>query len=170
MGQSLPPAVTASPVLMRRISGKTFIGHFLIADTVALLVTAILVVFQQMSAVWMVIGGAVLVNLILMGGMQIALRSSVYTLYGDRMEVESGILSRRIENIDLFRVRDVGLHQSILGRLLNYGDLYILSTDSSAPQLQIRGIDNPRGFYQIIRERVGARANPALERVLNLGK
>lgn len=81
-------------------------------------------------------------------------RIATYRLFKDRLEVERGIFTRQIENIELFRVRDVGLRQGVLGRAINFGDVYVHSTDSTVPSLHLVGIDDPRSFYQQARELV----------------
>jgi len=80
--------------------------------------------------------------------------STEYRLFGESLEVESGIISRRIENIQLFRVRDLGLAQSILNRLAGVGDIIVTSTDQSAPHYRIRGVEDPRDLYDRLRELV----------------
>jgi uncharacterized membrane protein YdbT with pleckstrin-like domain len=80
--------------------------------------------------------------------------STEHRVFQDSLEVESGIIARRIENIQLFRVRDIGLRQGILARILNFGDISIASTDQSNPHFTLRGIDNPRALYDMLRELV----------------
>ena len=80
--------------------------------------------------------------------------STEYRLFQESLEVESGIISRRIENIQLFRVRDLGLAQSILNRLAGVGDVIVTSTDQSAPRYRVRGVESPREFYDRLRELV----------------
>jgi membrane protein YdbS with pleckstrin-like domain len=82
--------------------------------------------------------------------------STAYRLFPDRLEVASGLFTRSIENVDLFRIRDLGVRQGIYGRIANFGDLYLHSTDSSTPDLHIRGIDAPEAFYRQMRELVEA--------------
>ena len=77
-----------------------------------------------------------------------------YRLFPDLLEVESGLVSRRIENIQLFRVRDLGLEQSLLNRLAGVGDVTVTSTDQSAPHFRLRGVDDPRALYQQLRDLV----------------
>lgn len=77
-----------------------------------------------------------------------------YRLYEDSLEVETGIVSRRIDNLQLFRIRDLGLKQSLLGRIFGVGDITVTSTDQSTPHLTIRGIDDPRALYDTLREGV----------------
>jgi uncharacterized membrane protein YdbT with pleckstrin-like domain len=75
-----------------------------------------------------------------------------YRIYSDSLEIESGILSRKIDNIQLFRIRDLGLDQPLLGRMLGFGNLTLASTDQSAPHLVLRGVDDPRSLYETLRE------------------
>jgi len=80
--------------------------------------------------------------------------STEYRVFEDSLEVESGIISRNIDNIQLFRVRDLGLQQSIFGRILNVGNIAVSSTDQSNPHLVLRGLDDPRLVYDKLRELV----------------
>jgi uncharacterized membrane protein YdbT with pleckstrin-like domain len=81
-------------------------------------------------------------------------RSIEYRLYQDSVELESGLLSRNIENLQLFRVRDLKLRQSMLGRVFGVGDVAVTSTDQSTPHLTVRGVENPRAVYETLRELV----------------
>lgn len=74
-----------------------------------------------------------------------------YRLYPDSLEIETGLVSRNIDNLQLFRVRDLGLRQSLIGRLLGVGDVNVTSTDQSTPHLTIRGVAGPRALYDAIR-------------------
>jgi len=40
------------------------------------------------------------------------------------------------------------------GRILNIGDIHIVSTDRSAPPLVLHGVDEPKELYETLRERV----------------
>jgi membrane protein YdbS with pleckstrin-like domain len=78
--------------------------------------------------------------------------STEYRVFPESLEVESGLIARRIDNILLFRVRDLGFRQSVLGRLLGVGDVILTSTDHSTPHLVLRGVSDPRRLYQTLRE------------------
>ena len=132
----------------RRVSGKAFIGHHVAAVVAGIITVAVLSVTG--FAAWMPV--AILPWLGVLAYTYLARLSGTYRLYPDRMEVESGLASRKIENVQLFRVRDVGLRQGLLGRLADFGDVYVHSTDSSTPDLHVRSIDAPREFYNQLRE------------------
>ena len=74
----------------------------------------------------------------------------------DSLEIETGLVSRNIDNLQLFRIRDLRLRQSLLGRLLGVGDVEVTSTDQSTPHLVIRGVAAPRALYDALREGVAA--------------
>ena len=79
---------------------------------------------------------------------------AAYCLYPDSLEIQTGLISRSVDNLQFFRVRDLGLRQSLLGRLLGVGDVSVTSTDQSTPHLTIRGVAGPRTLYDMLRERV----------------
>lgn len=137
-----------------RISFKSFIGLYLVLVLVC-------------AAVWwlgwaydtgvppLVVFAAGLVPLVLGILYSWVVRlGAEYRLYQDSLEAETGILSRNIDNLQLFRVRDLRLQQSILGRIFGYGDVVLTSTDQSTPHLTLRGVAAPRRLYDTLREGV----------------
>lgn len=135
----------------RHISFKAFIGPMIAAILFGAAVIVIrLMMGKGIFLLWTLV--AMLPVIVTLIYAQVSRISTAYRLFPDRLEVVSGILSRRIENVDLFRVRDVGMKQGLLGRMLNFGDLYLHSTDSSTPDLHIQGIDAPEDFYQQLRQ------------------
>jgi len=54
-----------------------------------------------------------------------------YTLTTERLILTSGIFSRRVDEIELFRVKDVTLKQSFFQRLVGYGTVVVSSSDMS---------------------------------------
>jgi uncharacterized membrane protein YdbT with pleckstrin-like domain len=142
----------AEPVMVRRISPKAFLGQQVLAVLGGIVLAVIL--FSVGLGAWSPV--AVLPILGVVAWAYIIRISDSYRLFEDRLELESGIVSRKIENVELFRIRDVGLRQGLVGRMLDIGDVYVHSTDSSTPDVHVRGIDDPREFYQILRDQVTA--------------
>jgi len=145
---------TSDLVARKRISAKNFVGLYLMLA--AFCVAAWIVGYAARNSVpwWisMLIGIApLLAGFLHTWLVQI---STEYRIFEDSLEVESGIISRRIENIQLFRVRDLGFQQSVIGRLLNVGNIAVSSTDQSTPHLVLQGIDEPREMYETLRSLV----------------
>lgn len=139
-----------APILERRISDRAFVAHYFAALGVGSIIatTCLAVGVPAYSPL------SILVVVFVFLYSRLARLGTAYRLYPDRLEVESGLLSRKIENVELFRVRDVGLRQSIYGRIGGFGDVYVHSTDSSTPDLHVRAIDAPQEFYQQLRQLV----------------
>jgi uncharacterized membrane protein YdbT with pleckstrin-like domain len=88
------------------------------------------------------------------------LKTTRYRLTNQRLTIESGLFSRRVDDVDLRSMQDVGLAQSLLERLLGVGRLEIVSSDPTRPRLVLNGIDDPAA----VRERLRAAAYQASQR------
>lgn len=145
---------TSDLVARKRISAKNFVGVYLLLAVFCIAVWVIGYIARNSVSWWisMLVGIApLLAGFLHTWLVQI---STEYRIFEDSMEVESGIISRRIENIQLFRVRDLGFQQSVIGRILNVGNIAVSSTDQSTPHLVLRGIDAPRDLYETLRSLV----------------
>lgn len=137
----------------RRVSPKAFMGHYTVAIAVGIGVATL----GFITGSWWLSPVGILPVLGVAAWAWVSRAGASYRLYADRLEIETGLLGRKIENVELFRIRDIGLQQGLFGRLGNYGDISIHSNDASSPAIQLRGIDAPRDFYKELRERVGDR-------------
>jgi membrane protein YdbS with pleckstrin-like domain len=147
-------SLMAEPVARARMSLKHFAGVYivLVIFAVAMCVVASRADAGISPAVLIAIGVGPLLLVVMYAWL---LRVSTdYRIFADSLEVESGILSRRIENLQLFRVRDLGVAQSLVGRIVDVGNVTIASTDQSAPQLTLRGVPHPRQIYDTLRDLV----------------
>jgi len=141
-------------VARRRVSWKSFLGTHIALGLLAVVIWAA-GWFSGLAVHPVLVGAAGLLPILAAVLCQwLVTISTEYRVFDDSLEVESGIVSRTIENIQLFRVRDLGLHQSILDRLLNVGTVSVSSTDHSAPHLPLKGVDDPRELYETLRELV----------------
>ena len=110
-----------------------------------------------------VLGGIVLVSLLRLGraGLRFArLRSTHYRVTNQRLTIDSGLISKRVDDVDLRSIDDVSLEQSPLERLLGVARLGIVSTDRARPRLELYGIESPRE----VRERVRSSVYQATQR------
>lgn len=80
-----------------------------------------------------------------------------YRLTNHRLFTERGLLSRQHDELELIRIDDVSVRQTLLQRLLDVGTVTVLSTDASNPALAIEGIAHPLELKETIRAQVRAR-------------
>ncbi|MBL8692528.1 MAG: PH domain-containing protein [Planctomycetes bacterium] len=85
----------------------------------------------------------------------LAARLSVrYRLTSERLFLERGILSREMSEIELVRVDDVTVHQSLIERMVNVGKVTLATTDASDPGISLESIDRPLEVKETIRAAV----------------
>ncbi len=90
--------------------------------------------------------------------------SSRYKLTTQRLIMEFGFVGRRTEEVDLFRVNDVGVKQNAFERMGGIGDVYIATNDSSSPVKNLLNVNDPDRVKDLVRE--AARQERQRRRVL----
>jgi uncharacterized membrane protein YdbT with pleckstrin-like domain len=73
-----------------------------------------------------------------------------------RVETERGVVTKKVESLELWRVLDVRYTQSIFDRLTGNGRIVLESTDKSDPKLELHGIPEHRKVFEQLREAVQA--------------
>ena len=82
----------------------------------------------------------------------IALKSIDYEVTPDRIEWSRGVFDRHVDNIDMFRVVDLKLRQSLLECLLGIGTVIALTSDESDPQFEFVKVNRCRDLYDTLKE------------------
>jgi membrane protein YdbS with pleckstrin-like domain len=80
---------------------------------------------------------------------QLQRRRTHYTLTSQRLEIETGIISRTARHIPLISVRNVTTQSSLLKRLCGIGDVLIDSA-ATAGKIPLRNVRHPRKFADLI--------------------
>lgn len=70
------------------------------------------------------------------------------------IDVERGLLGRNIESLQLWRVRDIELDQSLLERMLGIARIRILSHDTNQPNLVLVGLPGSRQLFDELRDAI----------------
>jgi len=87
----------------------------------------------------------------------LTIRSTVYTITDQRLKTRRGVLSRVIDDIELYRVKDSHFTQSVGQRMLGIGDITLRTTDASTPLIVLPGLAQPEPRWEQIRALVEAR-------------
>jgi len=77
-----------------------------------------------------------------------------YTLTDQRLQERSGILSVTTEALELYRVKDISVHQPLLQRLFGRGRVRLATSNRSSPVVVLNAIPDPRGVADLLRARV----------------
>jgi uncharacterized membrane protein YdbT with pleckstrin-like domain len=79
------------------------------------------------------------------------LRGHHYRISNQRIVLETGALSKRIDEIDMRTVEDIEFQQRFLERLLGIGEIAIVAADKKMARFRLLGIENPRQLRELIR-------------------
>lgn len=71
-----------------------------------------------------------------------------------RVEFQKGVVTRRLDSLELWRVLDVRYEQSILDRIFDNAKITLIGTDQTHPSLTLYGLPGHRALFEKLREAV----------------
>jgi hypothetical protein len=81
-------------------------------------------------------------------------RSKSFKVTRRRIESEYGILTKRVDSLELWRVLDVRYEQSLIDRMFNNGKIILIGTDQTDSTLVLHGLPRHREIFEILRDAV----------------
>jgi membrane protein YdbS with pleckstrin-like domain len=81
-------------------------------------------------------------------------KASRVRLTNRNVEAEAGVFSKRIEVMELWRIRDVRYRQSFLDRILGIAHIDVYSKDVTTPYLEIIGLPASRQIFEKLRDNI----------------
>jgi membrane protein YdbS with pleckstrin-like domain len=139
-------------------SWKAYLGYYLAALLAAAIVIAVLALVTEDTAstqrkvLQVVIPIAALVVFFI--GVNLVRGSIKFRVTGTVIETERGILSKRIEVLQLWRCRDVSYRQTLLDRILGIAHLDVYAQDATTPHLEIAGMPASRQLFEQLRDSI----------------
>lgn len=82
----------------------------------------------------------------------VKLKMTRYEVTFDRIEHSRGILDRRVDNLDMFRVVDLKMRRTVLDCLLAIGQVTLLTTDKTDPEFTFEKVHGCRRLYDAIKK------------------
>lgn len=82
----------------------------------------------------------------------VKLKMIYYEVTAERIERGRGILDRRVDNLDMFRVIDLRMRRSLLDCIFGIGTVTLITTDKTDPNFTFQKIKRPRRLYDIIKK------------------
>ncbi len=70
------------------------------------------------------------------------------------IETERGLLSKRIDVVQLWRVKDVRYKQNLIDRILSIAHVEIFTSDSTTPHLELVGLPASRQLFEELRDAI----------------
>jgi membrane protein YdbS with pleckstrin-like domain len=138
-------------------SWRAYFSHYFFGGLAALIIPALF--YKILGWVDAPRGSRVLVYLILLGVAAIYFaalyfyrKSIKFRVTSSNIETERGLLSKKIDVLELWRCRDVRYKQNVLDRILGIAHIEIYTADVTTPQLEIIGLPASRQLFEQIRD------------------
>lgn len=80
--------------------------------------------------------------------------STRYKISRRRVEFQSGVITRRLDSLELWRVLDVRYEQSVLDRIFDNAKITLIGTDQTHPSLTLYGLPGHRALFEKLRDAV----------------
>lgn len=103
---------------------------------------------------WWGLAIAIVIGLLVLILPLLLVRKNRYKISNYRIDYEQGLISKRIDTIELWHVDDVQMRQGVIDRMLGVGTINIHSNDATNPILPLRSLPEPRKLYDAIKQRV----------------
>lgn len=96
----------------------------------------------------------------------LVVKNKKYELTSQRLKTHVGVLSKKTDELELYRVKDTRFDQPFFLRLFGLGNVLLVSTDVTNPLVKIEAVPNAQALREKIRNLVEARRD--LKRVRNV--
>jgi membrane protein YdbS with pleckstrin-like domain len=139
-------------------SWKAYFGSYVLAALVTAGAIALVIVLVPpdvpLSRRALYIGAPIAAMLVFFIGMNLYRRSIRFRVTNTAIETERGILSKRIDVLQLWRCRDVRYRQTLLDRILGIAHLELIGSDATTPTLEIAGMPASRQLFEQLRDSI----------------
>jgi membrane protein YdbS with pleckstrin-like domain len=139
-------------------SWKAFLGYYVIACFAAVAAIAILMLIDGSGAPLQkkILNTAIPVAgaLIFMFGVTLYRKSIKFRVTNTVIETERGLLSKRIDVLQLWRCRDVRYRQNLVDRILGIAHIDVFAQDATTSHLEIVGLPASRQLFEQLRDSI----------------
>lgn len=98
----------------------------------------------------------------------LSVKTTVYQLTTERLKSSYGILNKRIDELELYRVKDYRVEQPLHLRVFGLGNVILDASDKSNPVMVLRAIPNSEELLNSIRKHVEERRSSKYIRELDV--
>lgn len=80
------------------------------------------------------------------------IQSTEYILTTQRLRVRHGVFNKVTDDLELYRVRDIRIHEPFVLRIFNLSNVVIISSDASTPYTQLTAISQGHQILNLVRK------------------
>ena len=139
-------------------SWKAFLGHYLAAVVLAIVVMAIARAISGSGAATKTkvldVVLPIAIATVYCFGITLYRKSIRFRVTNTVIEYERGMLSKRIDVLQLWRVRDVVYKQNLVDRILGIAHVEVVAQDTTNPDMEIVGMPASRQLFEQLRDSI----------------
>lgn len=139
-------------------SWKAYLGYYIAAGLAAVIAIAIMRALSDAntSTGTKILGVLVPIaaSAVYMFGLTIYRRSIRFRVTAVLIETERGLLSKKIEVLQLWRCKDVSYRQNIIDRILGIAHIDVYASDVTTPHIAINGLPASRQLFESLRDSI----------------
>ena len=139
-------------------SWKAYLGYYVIAGAAAIAVIGILHLIAgsdaSLKTKFLNTVIPIAAAAIFMFGVTLYRRSVKFRVTNTVIETERGILSKRIDVLQLWRCRDVLYKQNLVDRILGIAHVEVFAADATTSHLEIVGLPASRQLFEQLRDSI----------------
>jgi uncharacterized membrane protein YdbT with pleckstrin-like domain len=83
-------------------------------------------------------------------------KCTTYEITTQRLRMRTGILNKRVDELELYRVKDYAMEQPMLLRLVGLGNISMVTSDATTPTVAMRAIPGVEEVREKLRNAVQA--------------
>jgi uncharacterized membrane protein YdbT with pleckstrin-like domain len=91
-------------------------------------------------------------GLVWLGVIHLLRKSTRYRITNRTLDTEHGIISRQIETLQLWRVRDLDFKQSVTERMLGIAKIRVFTADVTDPEVVLKGLPASRDVFDRLKD------------------
>jgi Bacterial PH domain len=131
--------------------GRTIFGAFCLIAWLALALATWGFGYSALAFLTYVTGGAVLLYCCVTGSKFLrARRNYFYRLTSRRLFLTTGFFHRRVDQVELVRIKDLFMRQTLVGSWLDVGTVTLVSSEQTLPKAVLLGIEGPHRVRDLI--------------------
>lgn len=125
------------------------LGVFLLAGVIAVAI-GVTAVFSAMPLLWL--GLVFPVGWVVWA--YLTVRCQVYELTSQRLRKYEGVLNQKIDELELYRIKDMTMTRPFVYRLVGLSTLVLQTSDRSHPEVKIEAVRDALNLREILRRQV----------------
>ena len=97
----------------------------------------------------------------------IVVKCTKYVITTERIKITTGVFSTKTDYLELYRINDITFEQPLLLRIFSLGNLKLITSDTSTPELILQAIPASEELQNEIRKHIETQRDKKRARVVD---